>query len=138
MFFKRGQQEAVAKSDDMSSAAPTPRPLAASELRRQVDPATLGFKSTAELEPILGLDRPGARLKAIQFGANIKNHDFNVFVLGPAASGKTTALRQYLERRAAETRQRRRTGSTSTTSKLPTSRAPSSCSRDAPARWPKA
>ena len=104
MFFKRGQQDAAAKpSDDMNSAAPTPRPLAVSELRRTVDAATLGFKSTAELEPILGLIGQERALKAIQFGANIKSHDFNVFVLGPAASGKTTAVRQYLERKAGET-----------------------------------
>ena len=104
MFFKRGQQDPAAKpSDSMNSAAPTPHPLAVSELRRTVDAATLGFKSTAELEPILGLIGQERALKAIQFGANIKSHDFNVFVLGPAASGKTTAVRQYLERKAAET-----------------------------------
>ncbi len=106
MFFKRSQQEPAAAaprpSGDMDSAAPAPRPLAASELRRTVDPATLGFKTTAELEPILGLIGQERALKAIQFGANIKSHDFNVFVLGPAASGKTTAVKQYLERRAAE------------------------------------
>ena len=103
MFFKRGQQDPAAKpSDGMNSAAPTPQPLAVSELRRMVDAATLGFKSTAELEPILGLIGQERALKAIEFGANIKSHDFNVFVLGPAASGKTTAVRHYLERKAAE------------------------------------
>ena len=34
MFFKRGQQDPAAKpSDSMNSAAPTPHPLAVSELR---------------------------------------------------------------------------------------------------------
>lgn len=104
MFFKRGQQDAAAKpGENMDSAAPTPRPLAVSELRRSVDPVTLGFKTTAELEPSLGLIGQERALKAIQFGTTIRNHDFNVFVLGPAASGKTTAVRQYLERRAGET-----------------------------------
>jgi lon-related putative ATP-dependent protease len=78
------------------------RPLAAGELRRTVDAATLGFKSTAELEPIMGLIGQERALRAIQFGANIKSHDFNVFVLGPAASGKSTAVRQYLTRKATE------------------------------------
>lgn len=102
MFFKRSQQEAADKPEmtATSSAASPPRPLAPSELRRLVDPATLGFKSTAELEPILGLIGQERALKAIQFGTSIKSHDFNVFVLGPAASGKTTAVRQYLERTA--------------------------------------
>src|SRR5690349_10001916 len=103
MFFKRSQQEAVDKPGDRStSSVPRPQSLAGAELRRSVDPATLGFKSTAELEPILGLIGQERALKAIQFGANIKSHDFNVFVLGPAASGKTTAVTQYLQRKAAE------------------------------------
>ena len=102
MFFKRSQQEPADRPEatTMSSTATPPRPLAVSELRRLVDPATLGFKTTAELEPILGLIGQERALKAIQFGASIKSHDFNVFVLGPAASGKTTAVRQYLERKA--------------------------------------
>ncbi len=102
MFFKRSQQEAADRTETTTTnSAPTPpRPLVASELRRLVDPATLGFKSTAELEPILGLIGQERALKAIQFGTSIKSHDFNVFVLGPAASGKTTAVRQYLERTA--------------------------------------
>jgi hypothetical protein len=90
MFFKRSQQEVADRSETAaatSSVATPPRPLATSELRRLVDPATLGFKSTAELEPILGLIGQERALKAIQFGASIKSHDFNVFVLGPAASG---------------------------------------------------
>jgi lon-related putative ATP-dependent protease len=104
MFFKRSQQEAADRTETTAttSVAAPARPLATSELRRLVDPATLGFKSTAELEPILGLIGQERALKAIQFGASIKSHDFNVFVLGPAASGKTTAVRQYLERAAAK------------------------------------
>ena len=49
-----------------------------------VNPATLGFKTTEELHPITGLIGQDRALKAIQFGANIKSHDFNMFVLGPA------------------------------------------------------
>jgi lon-related putative ATP-dependent protease len=72
-------------------------PLAVTELRRVVDPTALGFKTTSELEPARGLIGQDRALKAIQFGANMASHDFNIFVLGPAASGKTTAVRQHLE-----------------------------------------
>jgi lon-related putative ATP-dependent protease len=41
-------------------------------------------------------------LRAIQFGANMKSNDYNVFVLGPPASGKSTAIKQYLSRKARE------------------------------------
>ena len=105
MFFsKRNQPEAAAQKVDtaVTSVADRHAPLPVSELRRSVDPATLGFGTTAELEPISGLIGQDRALKAIQFGANIKSHDFNVFVLGPAASGKSTAVKQYLERKARE------------------------------------
>jgi lon-related putative ATP-dependent protease len=84
------------------SAAPTPTPLAVTELRRTVDPAALGFETTSALEPARGLIGQDRALKAIQFGANMASHDFNIFVLGPAASGKTTAVRQHLERKLKE------------------------------------
>ena len=41
-------------------------------------------------------------LKAIQFGTDIKSHDYNMFVLGPPASGKTTAVKAHLGPRAAQ------------------------------------
>ncbi|MEO8651396.1 MAG: ATP-binding protein [Hyphomicrobiaceae bacterium] len=80
-------------------AATTHTPLPVADLRRGVDPAALGFKTTTELEPARGLIGQERALKAIQFGANMASHDFNIFVLGPAASGKTTAVRQHLERK---------------------------------------
>ena len=52
--------------------------------------------------PITGLIGQDRALKAIQFGANIKSHDFNIFVLGPPASGKTTAVKAHLGPKAAE------------------------------------
>jgi lon-related putative ATP-dependent protease len=79
--------------------ATTHAPLPVAELRRPVDPSALGFKTTTELEPARGLIGQDRALKAIQFGANMGSHDFNIFVLGPAASGKTTAVRQHLERK---------------------------------------
>ena len=84
----------------VTAATHTPLPVA--ELRRVVDPTALGFKTTTELEPARGLIGQDRALKAIQFGANMASHDFNIFVLGPAASGKTTAVRQHLERKLKE------------------------------------
>ena len=101
MFFKRNQTDTPVKADTIqSSRAERIAPLAAAELRRTVDPASLGFKTTAELEPISGLIGQERALKAIQFGTNFKAHDFNLFVLGPPASGKRTAVKQYLDLKA--------------------------------------
>jgi lon-related putative ATP-dependent protease len=87
---------------ETTRAAARPQPLPASELRRVVNPASLGFKTTDELTPITGLIGQERALKAIQFGADIRSHDFNMFVLGPPASGKTTAVKAHLGPRAAQ------------------------------------
>ena len=109
MFFKRSQPDAnqretskAAQSETQALAtsdAPA-RPLPVADLRHTVDPVALGFTTTAELEPISGLIGQERALKAIQFGTNMRSNDFNVFVLGPPASGKSTAVRQYLTRKA--------------------------------------
>ena len=78
------------------------QPLPASELRRVVNPSSLGFKTTDDLTPINGLIGQERALKAIQFGTDIKSHDYNMFVLGPPASGKTTAVKAHLGPKAAE------------------------------------
>ena len=78
------------------------QPLPASELRRVVNPSSLGFKTTDDLTPINGLIGQERALKAIQFGTDIKSHDYNMFVLGPPASGKTTAVKAHLSPKAAE------------------------------------
>lgn len=116
MFFKRSQTDQpspVPAASDSETPPVAPRaketvpatghkPLDAAQLRRVVDAASLGFKTTDELQPVNGLIGQDRALKAIQFGANIKSHDFNVFVLGPPASGKSTAVRAYLGPKAAE------------------------------------
>ncbi|MGH6816853.1 MAG: AAA family ATPase, partial [Hyphomicrobiaceae bacterium] len=103
-FNKRGRQDKDASSrstEDSSVNGKTDviKGLPASELRRTVDPATLGFATTRELDPISGLIGQDRALKAIEFGVNMKSHDFNMFVLGPPGSGKTTAVRSYLRQR---------------------------------------
>jgi len=72
------------------------------KLRWVCDPAILGIESTAELEPVtepIGQERAVA---AVDFGATIPSEGYNVFVLGPVGSGRTTLTRQTLEAAAAE------------------------------------
>lgn len=114
MFFKRGRDDKPAAGQSAPnetgngaaapvSAVPAPRhaALAAGTLRRTVDAAALGFRTTAELEPISGLIGQDRALRAIEFGADMKTNDFNIFVLGPPASGKATATRAFLSEKAA-------------------------------------
>ena len=104
MFFKRAAYDSPANGTkgEVRTVAARAQALETSELRRSVEPASLGFKTTADLHPIAGLIGQDRALKAIQFGANIKSHDFNIFVLGPAASGKSTAVKAHLIPKAAE------------------------------------
>jgi lon-related putative ATP-dependent protease len=76
-------------------------PLAAEELRRRADPVALGFKSTADITPIRGLIGQERALAAIAFGTDMIAMDYNIFVLGPPASGKRTALKTQLIEKAA-------------------------------------
>jgi lon-related putative ATP-dependent protease len=108
MIFKRDKTAGGEKpgSDRVQSShvlvkAPEHPALPPERLRPAADPARLGFRTTAELEPISGLIGQDRALKAIEFGVNIRQYDFNIFVLGPPSAGKTTAVRAFLEKKAA-------------------------------------
>ncbi|MGE0203831.1 MAG: Lon protease family protein [Hyphomicrobiaceae bacterium] len=113
MFFKKHKKEAGAGATPQDGQVPAAastatvpaepaRPIDRSAARPVVDPKSLGFRTTAELEPVSGLIGQDRALKAIQFGADIKESDFNIFVLGPASSGKSTAVKSYLQKKLAE------------------------------------
>lgn len=77
-------------------------PLPPEALRRVCDPSRFDFETTAhlpELAEVLGQPRAVA---ALEFGASIASHGFNLFALGLPGSGKTTLIREHLERRAAK------------------------------------
>lgn len=77
------------------------RRLKAEELRATCDPATLPFRSTAELEPLHGLIGQQRALDATTFGIGMKPGGYNLFVLGSPATGKTTSMRRLLDAAAA-------------------------------------
>jgi hypothetical protein len=76
--------------------------LKAEELRAICDPATLPFRSTADLAPLPGLIGQERALDATAFGIGMKNAGYNLFVLGRPATGKTTSMRRLLDAAAAE------------------------------------
>jgi len=70
------------------------------EARRTCDEEGLGFRSTAdlpELAEIVGQDRA---VEAIEFGMDIDSRGFNIYVLGPSGTGKTSTIRRFVEERA--------------------------------------
>ncbi|MGE5265053.1 MAG: Lon protease family protein [Acidobacteriota bacterium] len=84
------------------SRVPPAGALPPEALRRACAPESFAFETTADLpalEEVLGQPRAVA---ALEFGASIASHGFNLFALGSPGSGKTTLVKEYLERRAAK------------------------------------
>ncbi|MGE0688808.1 MAG: ATP-dependent protease, partial [Dehalococcoidia bacterium] len=71
-----------------------------SELRPRVDPAALGFETTADVAPHVGLIGQDRAIEAIRFGLAIQSKGFNICVAGEPGTGRTTAIREYLEQHA--------------------------------------
>ena len=76
--------------------------LKSHELGVTISPASLGFKSTAELLgqalPWIGQARAE---EAARFGLSMAQADYNLFVLGDVGSGRSTLLLQLMQSVAA-------------------------------------
>ena len=80
---------------DGSAARPRgARTLTADELRAACDPTALPFASMVELTPLDGLIGQERAQSATTFGIAMWHPGYNLFVLGPARTGKTSAMRQ--------------------------------------------
>ncbi len=77
------------------------RALRPAELRAVCDPATFRFRSTAELPPLDGMIGQERAVAATAFGVAMRRAGYNLFVLGPPRTGKTTTMRRVLDQRAA-------------------------------------
>ncbi len=86
----------------MTSELKTQLALPPDQLERRCDPGGFDFDTTADLpslEEFIGQERA---MRAVDFGAGIASHGFNVYALGLPGSGKTTLIRKFLERLAAD------------------------------------
>lgn len=67
------------------------------------DPAALDFETTNGLDALEEIAGQERALDALRFGVGIAREGYNLFVMGPPGVGKHSMVRQYLERKAAET-----------------------------------
>ncbi len=72
-------------------------------LRADCDIDTLGFETTADLEPmkfkVVAQDRAQ---RALEFGLGIKDHEYNIYVAGPRHARKTETIKDYVSELAAK------------------------------------
>jgi len=75
-------------------------PLTADRLFRPTNLKALDFDTTRDLEDVETLVGQDRALEAVRFGARMRGRGYNLFVVGSKGSGKHTAVRRYLSRRA--------------------------------------
>ena len=69
--------------------------LSPKELRAECEP--LECRTSGELAPLEGIIGQDRALRALNLGLGIGEKGFNVYVAGPPGTGKTTAVRNFLE-----------------------------------------
>jgi len=79
-----------------------PKELTAEQVRRICEPVLFDCSSTSELVPMEGIIGQDRALSALKFGLNIGEVGFNIYVSGPSGTGRTTAIKSYLEALAAK------------------------------------
>lgn len=84
-----------------TSEETVPDGLRASELFRGCDASTLGFRTTAEVQPWEGVMGQDEAMAALRFGLGMEGPGYGVFVLGRTGSGRTTHVRRLLTEHAA-------------------------------------
>ena len=72
------------------------------KLRRTCDPNLLHCKSTEELTPLQEIIGQKRAVRALKFGLGIKDKGFNIYVAGFPGTGRTTAVKNFLEEKAKE------------------------------------
>ena len=75
--------------------------LKAGEVRRTIDPSVFHCDSTEQLKAIDGIIGQERAIKSLKFGLGIDRKGFNVFVTGTTGTGRTTAIKNFLEMVAA-------------------------------------
>jgi lon-related putative ATP-dependent protease len=76
-------------------------PVDVSLLCRRCDEGRFAFETTAALEPLQARIGQERAAEALAFGVSIRHEGYNLYAMGPAGSGKHTAVRALLEARAA-------------------------------------
>ena len=84
-------------SENNKNNSGAPRPLTVTQVLRRCDPAELGFETTADAEPLVGIFGQSRALQALEFGSRMNSDGFNVYVLGMPGSQRHSVVSHFLE-----------------------------------------
>ena len=71
--------------------------LPAEKLRRECDVSFMRCETTRDLVPLQGIIGQERAVRALKFGLGIRERGFNIYVAGFPGTGRTTAVKNFLE-----------------------------------------
>ena len=74
--------------------------LKAKDLRKECKTNIFKFNSTAEITPLRGIIGQERAVRSLDFGLNIDNPGYNIYLAGAFGTGKTTLAREMVEKKA--------------------------------------
>lgn len=74
--------------------------LSAEKLRLKCDPSFMNCETTEELLPLREIVGQKRAVRSLKFGLGIRNHGFNIYVAGWAGTGRTTAVKNFVDETA--------------------------------------
>ena len=84
-------------ADEMKKPERPAREVLPEQLRWCCDPASFGFETTADLQPLEGVVGQERAIKALQLGVELYGPGFNIFVCGLSGTGRFTTIQQVLK-----------------------------------------
>jgi len=81
---------------------PAIRELSPDELTHICDPDSLGFETTADVEPAKGIVGQERALAALDFGLGIRTQGFNIYVAGRPGTGRNSSVKACVTKKAKE------------------------------------
>jgi lon-related putative ATP-dependent protease len=76
--------------------------LEVEQIRRRIDPGKLDFKTTDDVEPLVGTVGQERALEALEDGLNMKMAGFNVYASGRTGTGRNSTVRAHVDEMATQ------------------------------------
>ena len=74
--------------------------LPVSDLRWRIDPASLPFSDTSEIDPLTTILGQNRAVESLRFGIGMRHPGYNIFVTGSAGSGRMETVKQVIQEEA--------------------------------------